>query len=59
VGLKQFKPKTPSLRWKTVSTFEDLTRKRPEKKLTVSLSENSGRKNQGSTGEEAIKGFTD
>jgi len=47
VGVKQFKPTTPSSRWKTVSTFKDVTKKRPEKSLTVSIRKKGGRNNQG------------
>lgn len=47
MGLKQFKPTTPGTRWKTVSTFEDITKKRPEKRLTVSVPKKGGRNNQG------------
>lgn len=45
--LKKFKPLTPSLRWKTTSTFEEITETRPEKSLTRPLKKRGGRNNQG------------
>lgn len=47
MGLKQFKPTTPGTRWKTVSTFEKITKKEPEKGLTVFVPKKGGRNNQG------------
>ena len=44
---KTFRPITPSLRTKMVDTFDDITKTKPERKLTSSLAKNSGRNNQG------------
>ncbi len=45
--LKKFKPITPSSRWKTTSTFEEITRAKPEKCLIKPLKRKGGRNNQG------------
>ncbi|UCE04773.1 MAG: 50S ribosomal protein L2 [bacterium] len=45
--VKSFKPITPSLRFKTVSTFEEITREKPERSLIVPLKKTGGRNNQG------------
>ncbi len=45
--IKAFKPVTPSLRFKTVSTFEEITCTTPEKSLLVPLKKSGGRNNQG------------
>jgi large subunit ribosomal protein L2 len=45
--IKTFKPVTPSSRFRTVSTFEEITRTTPEKSLLVPLSKTGGRNNQG------------
>ncbi len=47
MGIRKYKPYTPSRRHMTVSTFEEITKKTPEKSLTVALKKNSGRNNQG------------
>ncbi len=47
MGIRGFKPTSPAVRHMTVSTFEDITKKQPEKSLVVSLKKNSGRNNQG------------
>lgn len=47
MGVKRFKPYTPSRRHMTVSDFAEITKKEPEKSLTVHLKTNSGRNNQG------------
>lgn len=47
MGIKGFKPTSPAVRQMTVSTFEEITKKAPEKSLVVSLKKNSGRNNQG------------
>jgi large subunit ribosomal protein L2 len=47
MGIKRFKPTSPALRNMTVSTFEEITKKKPEKSLLVTLKKNSGRNNQG------------
>ncbi len=45
--MKSFKPYTPSRRFITVEDFSLLTKKRPEKNLTVSLTKKGGRNNTG------------
>ena len=47
MGIKRFKPYTPSRRHMTVSTFEEITKSTPEKSLVVHIKKNSGRNNQG------------
>ncbi len=47
MGIKRYKPYTPSRRHMTVSTFEEITKKTPEKSLVVHLKKHSGRNNQG------------
>lgn len=47
MGLKKFKPVTPALRFKTVSSFEDVTRSEPEKSLLAPLKKSGGRNNRG------------
>lgn len=47
MGLRGYKPTSPALRQMTVSTFEEITKKQPEKSLLVTLKKNSGRNNQG------------
>ena len=47
MGIKQFKPVTPSRRGMTVSTFEEITKSKPEKSLTTKLKKNSGRNSYG------------
>ena len=37
MGIKRYKPYTPSRRHMTVSTFEEITKKTPEKSLVVHL----------------------
>jgi large subunit ribosomal protein L2 len=46
--IKVYKPTSPGRRWQTVSTFEEITKKEPEKRLLVPLKKNAGRNNQGS-----------
>ncbi|MEW5980434.1 MAG: 50S ribosomal protein L2 [Acidobacteriota bacterium] len=47
MGLKTFRPITPSLRFQTVTTFEEITRERPEKSLTGPKPRTGGRNNVG------------
>jgi len=49
MGIKRFKPTTPSQRFKTVSTFEEITdrNKAPEKSLLASNVRTGGRNNTG------------
>lgn len=45
--IKVYKPTTPGRRHQTGSTFSEITRKKPEKTLTVDLKKAPGRNNQG------------
>jgi large subunit ribosomal protein L2 len=45
--LKKFKPVTPGLRFKTLPTFEEITKDKPEKSLITSLKKKGGRNNYG------------
>ncbi|MFH2035620.1 MAG: 50S ribosomal protein L2 [Candidatus Zixiibacteriota bacterium] len=47
MAVKKFKPKTPSLRFRTVPTFEEITSVVPEKSLLRSLKKSGGRNNKG------------
>jgi large subunit ribosomal protein L2 len=47
MGIKRYKPYTPSRRHMSVSTFEEITKTTPEKSLVVHVKKNSGRNNQG------------
>ena len=47
MGIKTFKPVTPSLRNTTTLTNEEIAKKSPEKSLLTVLKKNSGRNNQG------------
>ena len=47
MGIKTYRPYTPSRRNMTGSDFSEITKKTPEKSLTVSLKKNAGRNNQG------------
>jgi large subunit ribosomal protein L2 len=47
MGLKKFRPLTPTLRYKTVSDFSEITQSEPEKSLVRSLKRSGGRNNQG------------
>ncbi len=47
MGIKRYKPYTPSRRQMTVSDFAEITKKEPEKSLVVHIKKNSGRNNQG------------
>ncbi len=47
MGIKKFKPTSPARRQMTMSTFEEITKKQPEKSLVVALKKHSGRNNQG------------
>ena len=46
-SIKKLKPDTPSRRYMSVSTFEDITKSTPERKLTVALRKTGGRNNAG------------
>ena len=43
MGIKTYKPVTPSRRYMTTSTFEEVTKKVPEKSLTSGKPGNAGR----------------
>src|ERR671922_2834440 len=45
--IKQYRPTSPGRRGMSVSTFEEITKTRPEKSLTVKLNKHAGRNNQG------------
>lgn len=47
MAIRGYKPTTPSRRKMTVSTFEELTNKKPEKSLTISLKKTAGRNSYG------------
>ena len=47
MGIKKFKPTSPSRRHMTVSTFEEITTSTPEKSLLQPLNKKAGRNNQG------------
>ncbi len=44
---RKLKPDTPSRRYMSISTFEEITKKRPERKLTTALRKTGGRNNHG------------
>ncbi len=47
MGIKKYNPTSPGLRGMTVSTFEEITKSKPEKSLTVSLKKHAGRNTRG------------
>ena len=47
MGIRKYRPYTPSRRHMTSSTFEEITKTSPEKALVVKLKKHSGRNNQG------------
>ncbi len=47
MAVKRFRPTTPTLRYKTVSSFKEITKKKPEKSLVVPLKKSGGRNSQG------------
>lgn len=47
MAIKNYKPTTPGRRGMSGYSFEELTKSKPEKKLTVRLNKRSGRNNQG------------
>jgi len=47
MGIKKFRPLTPTLRYRTVSDFSDIVKKAPEKSLLEPLSKSGGRNNNG------------
>ena len=56
MGLKKFKPITPGLRFRQLSSFEEITQKEPEKSLLRKLSRTGGRNNQGNISQRRIGG---
>jgi len=47
MAVKKFRPTTPSLRYKTVSSFKEITKTKPEKSLLQPIKQSGGRNNQG------------
>ncbi len=47
MAIKKYNPTSPGSRFKRLSTFEEITKKKPEKKLTVTLKSKAGRNNDG------------
>jgi large subunit ribosomal protein L2 len=47
MGVKKFRPITPTLRYRTVSDFAEITKRGPEKSLTEGLKKSGGRNNAG------------
>jgi large subunit ribosomal protein L2 len=47
MGIKKYKATSPGIRQMSVSTFEEITKKEPEKSLVVSLNKTGGRNSQG------------
>ncbi|MBN1793606.1 MAG: 50S ribosomal protein L2 [Candidatus Omnitrophica bacterium] len=47
MGIKKYKPQTSTLRWTALSDFGEITKKKPEKGLTVPLRKTGGRNTHG------------
>ncbi|MBZ2175237.1 50S ribosomal protein L2 [Schnuerera sp. xch1] len=47
MGIKKYKATSPAIRQMTVSSFEEITKRKPEKSLVVSLKKTGGRNSQG------------
>ncbi len=47
MAVKRFRPTTPTLRYKTVASFEEITKTTPEKSLLTPIKRKGGRNNQG------------
>lgn len=47
MSIKTFNPTSPALRFKSVSSFEEITKSKPEKSLTRNKKKNSGRNSTG------------
>ena len=47
MAIRKLKPDTPSRRYMSVSTFDDITTNKPDKKLTVALRKKGGRNHHG------------
>ncbi len=46
-SIKKLKPDTPSRRYMSISSFEEITKNKPERKLTIALRKTGGRNNLG------------
>jgi large subunit ribosomal protein L2 len=53
--VRNYKPTTPGRRGMSVSTFEEITKHKPEKSLTRPLKRNAGRNNQGNQGRITVR----
>lgn len=49
MAIRKYKPTSPGLRTMSVSTFEEITKTKPEKSLTTDLNQSGGRNNKGRT----------
>ena len=47
MAIKKLKPTSPSRRYMTISTFDEITKSKPERSLTVALRKTGGRNNTG------------
>ena len=47
MAIRVYKPTSPARRFMSVLTYEEITKKQPEKSLTEYLKKNAGRNNQG------------
>ena len=47
MSIKKYKATSPAIRQMTVPTFEEITKKEPEKSLLISLNKTGGRNAQG------------
>ena len=47
MATKRLKPDTPSRRFNVVPTFDEITKSKPERKLTVALRKTGGRNHHG------------
>ena len=47
MAIRKLKPDTPSRRYMSVSSFEEITKTKPERKLTIALRKSGGRNNFG------------
>ncbi|MCF6268587.1 MAG: 50S ribosomal protein L2 [Melioribacteraceae bacterium] len=47
MAIRKLKPNTPGTRYQSISTFDEITRTKPEKSLTVALKKSGGRNNHG------------
>ena len=47
MAIRKFKPVTPGTRFRSGSTFNEVTKSKPEKSLTTPLKKSAGRNNKG------------